>query len=235
MLRVRSAPKAEVAAAQGLFCEVINDQLTRMQKRGMERSVAVQQVLHRIASASARPRDSDVRKLMKSKQVSRSYAERALIVKSEILRLKMEGFDTLSAIEEITKKVKLLDCKRIRSDGQRGGEATGGEAKRRRKRGHLGSPIAGGGAAHGTVVLGDSCAATPAAAAGATPSTAKPTAGAAVRSRKRRSGAAELIGGGSGGGSSGRSLSEAASGARAAGGGASPERNRPPKLARLDR
>ena len=136
MLRVRSAPKAEVAAAQGLFCEVINDQLTRMQKRGMERSVAVQQVLHRIASASARPRDSDVRKLMKSKQVSRSYAERALIVKSEILRLKMEGFDTLSAIEEITKKVKLLDCKRIRSDGQRGGEATGGEAKRHTKQPH---------------------------------------------------------------------------------------------------
>ena len=161
-----SAPKVEVAAAQGVFCEVIKDQLTRMQKRGMQRSVAVQQVLHRIASASAqKPCDKDVRKLMKSKRVSRAYAERALIVKSEILRLKMEGFDTLSAIEEITKKVKLLDCKRARSDGRCGGEAAGGEAKRRRKRGHLESPVADSGAARGIAALGDSCVATPAAAA----------------------------------------------------------------------
>jgi len=234
---VKGSGAPSVAAAQGVFCEVIKNQITRMQKRGMPRPVAVRKVLHCIAatSASQAPSISDVHALMKSKNLSRSHAERALVVKSELLRLKMDGFDTLAAIEELTKKMKTLDTKRkwtAEGEVAAAGAAAAREVKRRRRclaadGGVTSSDARGGGVEFVTIAEEQR-----GAAATATGTTAG-SCGGACAARKRRSSSSSSSGGGGSGGD--RDRERGARGGDPGGGGETgcgAVRGRPTKIAR---
>lgn len=97
---------AKMRDAQSAFQRVVKHELQALLASGMDRSIAVKQLLHRIVECTEEPPEADVQRVMKQFQMHHDDAVRALIVKQEIGRLKSQGMDAFAAIEELTRKMQ---------------------------------------------------------------------------------------------------------------------------------
>ena len=97
---------AELEQRQSEFRSAVTAEVVKLQASGLDRAAAVKILLRRIAGDFSSPRQREVQSVIDRYGISRLGAMRALIVKQEIGRLKRGGLDTLSAIEELTFKMK---------------------------------------------------------------------------------------------------------------------------------
>mmetsp|Transcript_12054 Transcript_12054/g.19628 ORF Transcript_12054/g.19628 Transcript_12054/m.19628 type:complete len:220 (-) Transcript_12054:44-703(-) len=107
----RSAGKSNhgdrLKEAQIAFQQVTKKASEELQLHGMSENDAVKVLLGRIASKRCNPSKEQVEEFSATHGVSEIHALRALIVGEELRRLRRLGFDSLAAVEEITRKVQL--------------------------------------------------------------------------------------------------------------------------------
>ncbi|CCI10239.1 unnamed protein product [Albugo candida] len=93
-------------SAQATFREIVKKEFEVLLQEGIERDVAVRQLLHRIVGSISQPSPQEVERVMAKFQMTRDDASRALIVKQEIAQLRKQGLDALEAILELTRKMQ---------------------------------------------------------------------------------------------------------------------------------